>query len=380
MISVDDHEIASLFPLLPDTELSELSENIKTMGLLVPIVIYEGKILDGRNRYRACKLAGVEPDFIEWDGTDPWEYVWSQNAERRHLPSGQKAILYLLKNQKSTAWQGRKRLIADEANRKRSESMEGRAYAPKGKVRESPVSSETAPSIEDGRSRHQTAKASGVSPATAARAEALVNARPDLAEKVATGEISLVEASRQKKKEEVKQAVAIPSGKYRVIYADPPWNYGDKLIEGYGAAEHHYPSMTISELCSMSVPDITDDNAVLFIWVTSPLLEDVFKVIAAWGFKYKTSFVWDKVKHNMGHYNSVRHELLLIATKGSCLPDAKKLHDSVISIEKTAHSEKPEYFRTLIDSLYTDGARIELFRRGKSVNGWAAWGNESGQT
>jgi len=167
----------------------------------------------------------------------------------------------------------------------------------------------------------------------------------------------------------------MPDGKYRIIYADPPWKYNDKLIENYGAAEHHYLTMTIEELCEMPLPEI-EDNAVLFIWVTSPLLEDCFKVISAWGFKYKTSFVWDKVKHNMGHYNSVRHEFLLICTRGSCTPDVLKLYDSVQVVERTnIHSQKPEIFREIIDTIYPIGKRIELFSRVK-IDNWERFGNE----
>jgi site-specific DNA-methyltransferase (adenine-specific) len=170
----------------------------------------------------------------------------------------------------------------------------------------------------------------------------------------------------------------LPDGQYRIIYADPPWKYSDKLIENYGAANHHYPQMTIEQLCKLKVIDIAGDNSVLFMWVTSPLLEDVFQVIKAWGFEYKTSFVWDKVKHNYGHYNSVRHEFLLICTRGSCTPDKKELYDSVQTIERSdKHSEKPEEFRKIIDDLYPQGERIELFAR-KKIDGWDAWGNEAG--
>jgi N6-adenosine-specific RNA methylase IME4 len=180
---------------------------------------------------------------------------------------------------------------------------------------------------------------------------------------------------RLQTQENKKEQPELPTDKYRVIYADPPWNYGNSGLDDYGHAERHYPTMSIQELCEMEISDILDDNAVLFLWVTSPLLEDSFKIIKAWDFKYKTSFVWDKVKHNFGYYNSVRHEFLLIATKGSCIPDIKKLHDSVVSIERTKHSEKPEYFRNLIDELYPHGKRIELFARNKSEN-WDDWGNE----
>jgi N6-adenosine-specific RNA methylase IME4 len=167
----------------------------------------------------------------------------------------------------------------------------------------------------------------------------------------------------------------IPDNIYKIIYADPPWQYRDrKEYRPEGAAENNYPTMNIAELCNMEMPQ-TEDNAVLFLWVTSPLLEDSFKVINSWGFKYKTSFVWDKIKHNMGHYNSVRHEFLLVCTKGSCLPEHIQLFDSVQSIEKTEHSIKPEQFRKIIDTLYPSGNRIELFARVK-IKGWDYYGNE----
>jgi N6-adenosine-specific RNA methylase IME4 len=168
-----------------------------------------------------------------------------------------------------------------------------------------------------------------------------------------------------------------PNNKYRVIYADPPWAYNDKCengaIQSRGANEV-YPTMSLDEICTLPIEDLSQDNAVLFIWVTSPLLEDVFSVINSWGFEYKASFVWDKIKHNMGHYNSVRHEFLLVATKGSCTPDNIKLFDSVVSIEKEKHSEKPKEFYNIIDTLYM-GNKIELFARNK-IDGWDSWGNE----
>ncbi len=158
--------------------------------------------------------------------------------------------------------------------------------------------------------------------------------------------------------------------KYKIIYADPAWKYNDKQnTKLRGGAIKHYPTMTITELCELPIREITKDNAVLFLWVTSPLLESSFKLIKAWGFKYKTSFVWDKIKHNMGHYNSVRHELLLICTKGSCTPQVRKLFDSVQSIERTKHSAKPKEFRDIIDTIYPDGERIELFAREKTEGG-----------
>ena len=166
-------------------------------------------------------------------------------------------------------------------------------------------------------------------------------------------------------------------GHYRVIYADPPWEYGNTMPDYFHEQRDHYKLLTAKEIAAMPVKDIAEDNAVLFLWVTSPILEEGFEVIKAWGFEYKASFVWDKVKHNMGHYNSVRHEFLLVCTRGSCTPETLKLYDSVVSIERTEHSVKPAEFRQMIDSLYPSGNRIELFAR-ESVDGWDIYGNESG--
>ncbi len=214
-----------------------------------------------------------------------------------------------------------------------------------------------------------------------------ISKHPEIAETIkakAREEDRLVtsrEVSREIQKEKrveqkQKENLSLPDDKFKVIYADPPWKYGDQLIEGYGAASHHYPQMSIDELCKMKVSILLTDTAVLFLWVTSPLLAECWPVIESWGFQYKASFVWDKVKHNYGHYSSVRHEYLFICTKGSCLPEWTP-ENSVFSIERTGHSQKPEKFRELIDRMYPYGERLELFARGELPENWRAWGDES---
>ena len=213
--------------------------------------------------------------------------------------------------------------------------------------------------------------------------EYIAETKAERAELTTTGILRFErELARAAVAQERQNAPPLPSGKYRIFYADPPWSYGNSGVIGptdnYGHVHRHYPSMSIAELCAMgpAVRDMAEDNAVLFMWVTSPLLEECFDVIRAWGFKYKTSFVWDKVRHNFGHYNSVRHELLLVCTRGSCTPDNLKLYDSVQTIERSdTHSEKPGEFRDMIEELYEYGGRIELFARA-NTDGWEVWGNE----
>lgn len=174
-------------------------------------------------------------------------------------------------------------------------------------------------------------------------------------------------------------APPLPDGVYRVIYADPPWEYGDKRTndEQSGSAESQYQTMPIEAICGMPVRDIAGPDSVLFLWATAPLLPEAMRVVEAWGFDYKAQFIWDKEKGFNGHYNDVRHELLLIATRGSCVPSVDTLDPSVIAEKKTRHSKKPDRFYELIERLYPLGksTHVELFAR-RSRNGWDSWGNE----
>ena len=386
----DFHPIAAMFPLLEGDELNALAADIKANGLREPCWLYEGKILDGRNRKTACTLVGIEPTFREFTGDRlaAIRFVWSMNRTRRHLNSGQAAIA----ESKRVAIEAEARSELDkmkgEAAKRKSEGRaKGGATSGKGR-RATPdsLANQSSQSKEAGNVNTQRAKAAGTNRRYLEAADDLVKRakkEPAIAEKVAAvekGDKTLSQVIREVKHEEAKaNTKSLPDGKYRVFYADPPWSYGNSGsgIDQYGPAERHYSAMTIAELCAMDVKDIAADNAVLFLWVTSPLLDECWPVIKAWGFEYKTSFVWDKIKHNFGHYNSVRHEFLLVCTRGSCTPDVKELVDSVQSIERGEHSEKPERFRGIIDQLYPTGKRIELFARKRDIPGWEVYGNEA---
>jgi N6-adenosine-specific RNA methylase IME4 len=196
---------------------------------------------------------------------------------------------------------------------------------------------------------------------------------------IASRDKTLAEVTRTKTAASRAVRLALPDAKFRVVYADPPWSYRDTADAGAvqsGGAAMQYPTMSIEALCDLKVRDICDEDSVLFLWVTVPLLFECQPVIAAWGFSYRTHLVWDKVKHNHGHYTSVRHECLLVCVRGSGVPDVPTQHDSVQVIERTGHSEKPERFRELIDELYPTGKRVELFARTPPPSPWEGWGNE----
>jgi len=129
-----------------------------------------------------------------------------------------------------------------------------------------------------------------------------------------------------------------------------------------------------------NVKEISHKDCILFMWITAPKLNWMNDILEAWGFEYKTNLIWDKIKPNMGHYSSVRHEILIIAGKGTCSPtcDGKTIQsvDSVQSIEKSPrHSEKPKEFYEIIEKLYPDYNKIELFARNER-KGWKCWGNQ----
>ena len=383
-MKLEHHPAASEFPMMSDALIKELALDIEKNGLRMPITICDGMILDGRNRAMACESLGITLETVEFSG-DPWAYSWSANGQRRDLVAEQRHLIWLSCMGHSEEWKELDRAAKEEANRARSDAMKGLPHAKKGETRkpdnvvyqdDTPHSKDTP---EPSRQAHARAKGSGVGNVTAARAEGLASKRPDLAARVAAGTMKPTEAHRQAKKDEVRESAgSLPEGKYTVIYADPPWKYGDsRSMDCATGAEHHYPTMPLSDLKAMDIKALSNDDSVLFLWATCPLLEDALDLAKAWGFKYKAQFVWDKIKHNMGHYNSVRHELLLICTRGSCTPENVKLYDSVQSIERKEHSRKPEEFREIINTLYPSASKIELFRRGDAREGWHTWGNES---
>ncbi|KKL75858.1 hypothetical protein LCGC14_2050690 [marine sediment metagenome] len=176
-----------------------------------------------------------------------------------------------------------------------------------------------------------------------------------------------------------KPTLPLPEGVFDVIYADPPWEYSNAGLGG--AAEKHYPTMATEKICEMGICGVAAENAVLFLWATNPLLTDALQVMKAWGFTYKTNFCWVKVGREtygkLGFYVSGAHELLLLGTRGSMLPDDEK-PSSVITEPKSKHSQKPESVYGIIEQMYGNGKRLELFaRNAKPRKSWTYWGDEA---
>tara|TARA_R100001509_G_scaffold159640_1_gene126347 strand:+ start:467 stop:1000 length:534 start_codon:yes stop_codon:yes gene_type:complete len=174
----------------------------------------------------------------------------------------------------------------------------------------------------------------------------------------------------------------LPDKKYQIIYADPPWSYRDKASAGNRGASFKYDVQDHKWICGLPVENISDDNCVLFLWITMPQLLNVFEVIKKWGFVYKTcAFTW--VKRNklqpswfwgMGNWTRANSELCLLATKGKPKRVSASVH-SVVDTPIEKHSKKPDVVKDRIVQLCGDLPRIELFARQKTL-GWDSWGNE----
>nr|WP_207742690.1 MT-A70 family methyltransferase [[Clostridium] symbiosum] len=167
---------------------------------------------------------------------------------------------------------------------------------------------------------------------------------------------------------------------YHIIYADPPWRYDQKTVQG--AAENHYPTMGIDALCALPVETLAAKDCLLFLWATFPMLPEALRLIKAWGFTFKTvAFVWLKRNkksptwfYGLGHWTRGNAEICLLAKRGHPKRYSRSVHQFIISpIEE--HSKKPDITREKIIELAGDLPRAELFARQK-IPGWDVWGNE----
>jgi N6-adenosine-specific RNA methylase IME4 len=167
---------------------------------------------------------------------------------------------------------------------------------------------------------------------------------------------------------------AIPRA--QVILADPPWRYTFSL-GGKNSIESHYETMSLEEVCGLPVRDLADKDCILFLWATSPLLPEAIQVIQAWGFAYRSSAVWHKSGLGMGYYFRQDHELLLVGKRGNARPpDTASRVSSVIQARKGLHSRKPWQVYEIIERMYPEAVKLELFCRTPQP-GWYSWGNEA---
>lgn len=170
--------------------------------------------------------------------------------------------------------------------------------------------------------------------------------------------------------------------KYRTIVADPPWEYDEPFAQIHSKAGRvtkplPYGSMTLDEIRALDIRRWAEKDSRLFLWTTNRYLPDAFGVMGAWGFAYKQTVVWHKAGNPSPWGGSVapnHAEYLLVGVRGK--PERLEMWKSnVVSINVGRHSEKPESFLDLIESV-SPGPYLELFARRNRL-GWDTWGNEA---
>jgi site-specific DNA-methyltransferase (adenine-specific) len=340
-------------------EYESLKADIAQRGVLVPVEVDETEtILDGHHRAAIADALGVSyPRIVRRFASEEAkrEHVAKLNLARRHLDP--------------IRWAEAFEVLLEARGIRRGQG-----------ARNDEITSATVAEVAD---------EVGVPDRTARHRLALLDRLEelpaDLQDKIWAGDLTLTEAERDVRHRE-RPGMTLPDGVYRVLYADPPWQYRDTRVglstdtqrvdRAESAAAQDYPTLSVSELGALDIAQIAHTDAVLFCWATFPLLPDALEVLELWKFTYKTAFVWWKPAGSFGHYHKADAELLLVATRGSCTPDLDTRDAQVFQAPREGHSVKPEAARVLIDRLYPYGPRIELFARRDPPPPWRAWGNE----
>lgn len=376
----DIHPAANIFPEMTEHEFQEFKEDIRKNGLQVPVTLCQGKVVDGRHRMRACAELGVAPRFetLPLAANDEIEnLVISINLHRRHLADGQRALIAARQcktivgaNQHTAGAVSQKQAASDLGV-----SVDSVQRAKKVLTHGSP---ELIAEVEAGRMDITTA--AKIATLTKDEQRAL-----NLDERKAIKAISKAinkedfETRRQARVDAIEEKRANNKpldgglGKHSVIYADPPWDYMGELSVGY-------PCMSTKDICDMPINNIATEDAVLFMWTSASLLADALEVVKAWGFEFKTSAVWDKGAAGQGAYFRQQHEVLMICIRGN-VPEVPygARPASVLKFPRLEHSRKPLEMYQIIDGMYPELSKIELFCRGEPAKGWTGWGNECTQ-
>ena len=185
---------------------------------------------------------------------------------------------------------------------------------------------------------------------------------------------------RQEMERLEREQPALPTGKYSVIVADPPWRFDIRNEDPTKRNLLPYASMSIEEIMAMPVADMCEDDCILFLWCTNSHLHDAFHVLEAWGFQYKTIMTWVKTTNGNGTWlgtgNWLRNttEQVLVGVKGHpVIHLTNQATHLVCSVDKRQHSRKPDEFYRMVESLCPQRDRLEMFARVKRGD-WEIYG------
>lgn len=374
-----DPEFRALIPPLQADERAQLEVNLAAEGCREPLVLWRGILIDGHNRHEICTSLGIKYKTTEITlASRQHALLWIETNQlgRRNLTDDQRGAIGHSVKERRVALEKKER--ASKAGKtggvgRRKNSLPDTAVGKLSKDRSK-------------ESRKSIAKAARVSERKLRTIAAIAAKKPQALLEIRSGAKTVQQVQSEIKRAERIEKVATLAAppplstiarRYPVIYADPPWQYEYTETEAR-AIENQYPTMELAAICALDVASAATDDALLFLWATSPKLVDALAVIKAWGFEYRTNLVWIKDKLGMGYYVRAQHELLLIAKRGTLpTPEAARRPSSVLAAPRGAHSEKPAEIYDLIERMYPELPRLELFARSAPREGWAQWGNET---
>ncbi len=391
------HPLADLFPMIEGAEFDAFAADVRANGLREPIVVLDGMILDGRNRFRAGAALGLFPgdappeagtvEFVRhfrmWmaaDG-DPLAFVLSLNLARRHLNDSQRAMIAArLANMRHGG--DRRGVRAANLPLVSQSAAAERLHVSERTVRAAVKVAATAePEIKRAVDAGRMAVSAAAQAATLApERQREIAARADAGDPNAARTIIKKGARAAREASLGLKQCALPERRFGVILADPEWRF-EPYSRASGldrAADNHYPTSPIDVIAARDVAKIAADDCVLFLWATVPMLPQALGVMAAWGFSYRSHIIWAKTRVGTGYWFRNAHELMLVGTRGEIpAPAPGTQWASLIEAETGEHSAKPEVFWQMIERYFPNLPKIELNRRGPARQGWAAWGNEA---
>ena len=348
------HKFANIFPMMDEIDFSNLKKDVQENGFdrERPVILYEGKILDGRNRNKVCEELNIQPNFITYSGESPLSYVISNNLDRRHLTKSQRAViavevLPLLEEE------AKKRMLTGHPSQK----------------------------IDKGRSTEQAAIKFHTNRQYISEAKKLKETSPELLEEIKQGTKDFSDVKKEQRLEKIqtqreelqKEVLQQPKGNYDVVVIDPPWNYQDDSIydaNGFRGTTP-YPSMSLNEIKNIKLP--IKDDCVLWLWTTNKFLLEMKVLLEHWDFELKSIVTWDKQIMGMGRWLRSQTEHCILAIKGKPYFNNTKW-TTLISEKRTTHSTKPEIFYKMVDEICA-GRKLDYFAR-KKREGWDVYGDE----
>ena len=368
----------NILPEMKEEAYVSLKNDIEKNGFdnKFPIYIYEDEIIDGWNRFKACKELEVTPIYKHFTGSslEALTFILRTN-NRRDLSSSQRACLAADSDE---IIETLTKEIEEERRKKISESRQNemREKIPSSKRDESKVTTKLAQTF-------------GTNSRYVSDAQRFKKEKPEVFEQIKNGTINISEAKKEEKKEQRielinKQIEEIEAGElpelkglFDVISVDPPWNYESEnknktSFDSVGRrVANPYPEMTTQEIKAIELPLMKD--SIVFLWTTHKFLPDALEILKEWNLEYKGTLVWNKEKMGMGAWFRMQCEFCLVGIKGKPYWENTK-HRDILNESRRQHSRKPDSFFTMVEEI-TMGRRLEYFSREKR-NGWEVFGND----